>query len=157
MLLDYSMSADRPVNTTNYGGLMKRLLASTITIIYLANPSITKADELNPDQIKELITWRAQVHGAPIQLMLNVAYCESKYNPNAVGKRGERGIFQWLPGRGNAWDATSAYNVVSIDIQERYATHDVNAVFFDIDSAAELFAIPAMRRAHWASTINLVC
>jgi Transglycosylase SLT domain len=145
----------------NYGGYVMRVLQRALLIASLTTtlyPSSAQAfiNDVSPEQVVELIKWRAQVHNAPVELMLSVAYCESKYDPNAVGKLGERGIFQWLPGP-NAWIATTAYKISQIDIQERYKSEDINAVFYDIDSAAELFASPIMRRIHWASTLNRKC
>ena len=129
------------------------LLCLMITMVLaISFPQATQAQP-SKDEIIELIRWRAQVHGAPVQLMLNVAQCESRFNPNAVGKLGERGLFQWLPGRLNAWDYTSAYRVSSIDIITAYQRADPNSVYYDIDAAAELFARGiVVIRWHWANT-----
>lgn len=59
---------------------------------------------------------------------------------------------QWLPGRGNAWDWTTAAKQ-GINIWHEYATGNTDAVWFDIDMAAELFEL-RLERIHWPETIR---
>lgn len=91
---------------------------------------------LTQSPLEELIVAKAIEHGSDPIKVLRVAQCESKLNPNAIGKNGERGIFQWLPGRGNAWDNTPAYREQGIDIVSLYQMNHEHATYYDIDQGA---------------------
>jgi hypothetical protein len=53
--------------------------------------------------MEEIICQAAVNYGQDCQAMINVASCESTLNPNAVGRAGEIGLFQFLPG---TWSST---------------------------------------------------
>lgn len=111
---------------------------------------------LSQEDIERLVYARAAIHGANAETLLCVLRRESRLNPNFVGSHGEVGLAQWLPGRGNAWDSTLAYRVSGISIFREYDLGNPDAIYFDVDAIAEMFARGyAVRRAHWYSTLRL--
>lgn len=49
-----------------------------------------------PSDVKGMITYYAKEYSAPENELLKVAFCESGYNPKAIGDNGEaRNIFQY--------------------------------------------------------------
>lgn len=111
---------------------------------------------LSAESIETLIYDRALAHKIDATLLLCVLHHESRLNANFVGSHGEVGIAQWLPGRGNAWEFTSAYLISGISIFREYARQNPDAIYFDIDAAAELFSKGrVVRRQHWYSTLRL--
>lgn len=116
----------------------------------------SSAIALDTSNIEQLIYERALVHETEAVRLLCVLRRESRLNPNYVGSHGEIGIAQWLPGRGNAWEYTNAYRVSGINIFREYSLGNPDAVYFDIDAAAEMFSRGhATRRKHWFSTLRL--
>ena len=57
-----------------------------------------------PSDIEEIIRAAAAAQGADADQLLGVAWCESRYNPNAVNPSGAAGLFQFMPG---TWAANS--------------------------------------------------
>lgn len=135
---------------------MRRFSFALATVALIA--ATTTASALEPDDIKQLINDRIAAHGGSAyeaRILQCVIAKESRYSPSARGKLGERGVTQWLPGRGNAWDETTAYRVSGIDIIREYEAGNPDAVWYDIDGASDLFTRGrAVRRWHWASTIG---
>lgn len=112
-----------------------------------------------PDReaVRGLLRERALAHGADPAEVLAVAACETggTFDPYLVGGHGERGLGQWLPGRGNAWDLTPAWREQGIDIVSAYRRGDPDAVWFDADMLAWSFGAEAAARypglrAHWS-------
>ena len=128
-----------------------------VTLLFLSNISQGHA-EISPQDVAYLAAWRASVHKTDVWGFLNLIKCESRFNPYAIGTAGEVGSMQWLPGRGNAWNETSAYRILHIDIHHEYQVKNPNAVFFDIDAGAELYARGEIfRRIHWFNTYRKIC
>ena len=117
---------------------------------------VSSVSAISPEEVKSLVLERASVHGADSRLLLCVILRENpSLDPTKRGLLGEYGLSQWLPGRGNAWDETSAWLVQGIDIAREYEAGNPDAVFFDVDGIAELFAKPRqVREWHWHSTIK---
>lgn len=133
---------------------MKRLFTAAMLALALL-PTTATAQMPDEDTIRELVYDRAAVHGANANTMLCVIAKESRFSPSARGRMGERGVSQWLPGRNNAWDYTSAYTVSGIDIIREYEADNTTAVYYDVDMLAESFAKPrAFRWHHWRSTLT---
>src|SRR5687767_1469091 len=65
-----------------------------------------------PQMIRDAAWW----YGVDQRTMLAIAFCESRYNANATGLRGERGIFQFAAAtwawssRAAGYGGWSAYN-----------------------------------------------
>jgi uncharacterized protein YabE (DUF348 family) len=55
-------------------------------------------------EIERIIRDAAAAQGADADQLLRVAYCESRYNPNAYNASGASGLFQFMPG---TWAANS--------------------------------------------------
>lgn len=107
------------------------------------------------DTVRAIIFDRSAAHGVNPYRMLCVANKESRLNPLAVNRLSNAtGIMQWLPpyGGGNAWDWTTAAKQ-GISIWREYAVGNTDAVWFDIDMAAELFE-RKLERIHWPETIR---
>jgi hypothetical protein len=94
----------------------------------------------SPETVKQIVAERAEAYGASPALVLSVAACETggSFSPERVGSNGERGIGQWLPGRGNHWDRTPAWRVWQIDIVHEYVQRGPveEVVWLDIDQLA---------------------
>jgi hypothetical protein len=126
-------------------------LAAVLAVV----PTAAHADGPWPDQdtVRAVIIDRAAAHGVDPAALLCTDWKESRFQPSARGGMGERGVAQWLPGRHNAWDETSAYRVLGIDIVAEYERGNPDALWFDIDGQAEIFSRgEAARRQHWAGT-----
>lgn len=71
--------------------------------------------EYSREEIEALIVDAAERHGVSPERLLRVARCESRLDPYAVGRAGERGVFQlhpygllrafWMAGYTDEWDA----------------------------------------------------
>ncbi len=73
-------------------------MALCLAVAITHNPQHTDADISPPKPLspKETIVKYAKVYAAPEQELLTVAFCESSYNPKAVGDGGSaRNIFQY--------------------------------------------------------------
>lgn len=122
---------------------------------YTTHAATAGTFDLSASNITELIYERALAHRTAPGPLLCVLSRESGLNPNFVGSHGEVGLSQWLPGRGNAWDFTSAYKVSGISIFREYARENPDAIYFDVDAAAELFSRGSVvRKQHWYSTLS---
>lgn len=131
----------------------RRLVAYTFPVLLAVVPS--HASALDIEDAKLLVIDRAVAHSVSPALMLCVVNKESRFQAASRGSRGERGLAQWLPGRGNAWDYTSAYRLQGIDIIREYERGNPNAPYFDVDGQAELFARGyAFRQRHWFGTLR---
>jgi len=68
-------------------------------LICLIRHNIKGSNVWEKDEVKELIQRVAEVEEVDIDLALNVAFCESSYNPLAVGINVngtmDRGLYQW--------------------------------------------------------------
>lgn len=131
--------------------------AAIVAAVVLAGllPRPVRAEPVWPDAdtVRAVIVDRAAAHGVDPALLLCTDRRESRLDPAAVGRRGERGVAQWLPPAGgrNAWDETSAYRELGIDVFAEYRRGNPDAVWFDVDGQAELFA-RGRGPFHWAST-----
>lgn len=112
------------------------------------------AQEPDRDTVEALLADRAAAHGASLSMLRCVVEKESRFKPSARGRQGEYGLAQWLPGRDNAWDySTAAKN--GINIGREYDNGNPDAAYYDADSLAELFARGrAWRHQHWPNTIK---
>ena len=112
------------------------------------------ASAMSQDDLVELLTERAYAHGADPDIVIGFARCEGggSLQPYAVGGLGERGMAQWLPGRGNHWDMSPNWKVHRIDIVAMYRAGDPDAVFFDADSLAWFVGeAPHLMRTGWVT------
>lgn len=106
-------------------------------------------------EVEQLLTDRAQVHGASVGEVLRVSQCENRnLTPGLVNYAGSGaiGIGQWLPGRGNHWDRTPAWREHRIDIHQVYRAGDINALYYDVDMFAWSFGreAPAGNKRGWS-------
>lgn len=91
------------------------VVASAFLLGLLCGPQRTWGQSLSEDVVAT-ITERAQAHGRAPGPMIELARCESKFDPFAIGRLDERGLYQLHP-QGllptfRAWgytDWTSAY------------------------------------------------
>lgn len=117
---------------------LTRLFQHLIVLAMVFSASIWQ-----PDAIQSLLRERAGAHNAPEALVLSVARCETggSWSPLRVGGLGERGLGQWLPGRGNHWDRTPAWQTWRIDIVQEYRERgdDPEVVWLDADMLAWSF------------------
>lgn len=83
----------------------------------------------------------AERHGAPVARLVSLVDCETghSFDVGRVGRLGERGAAQWLPGRGNAWRMTS-YARQGIEIVDLYRAGDPSAPWIDLDGLAQVVA-----------------
>lgn len=103
-----------------------------------------------PAEVREMIHEAAERHGTDVGLLLRIGQCESRLDPSAIGRRGERGVFQWMPGAGNAWRMTS-HAQAGVSVTALYAARAPEAVWLDIDGAAEVWArYPQQARREWS-------
>jgi hypothetical protein len=129
-----------------------------ILVAAICCPTNAVAESPDEETIAALIVDRAVAHGVEPSVLLAVAFCESRYRVTARGARGERGVFQWLGGRGNAWDQTLAAEQGIAPPADLYDRGDPDAAYFDVDAAAEMFSRgEAVRRWHWGSTYRRTC
>ena len=63
--------------------------------VSLFRPPMVQAQ--SADEIVDVITTAAGTYGVSGARLLAVARCESRLNPSAVGRAGERGLFQLHP------------------------------------------------------------
>ena len=87
----------------NYGGAAKRLLLTAILLGSLGVLGVTREAGASDGTITDIIYQEAARYGVSGDWLYWTAYCESTLNPWAVGRAGERGLFQWHP-RGLWWD-----------------------------------------------------
>lgn len=76
------------------------------TFLSYSQISVAEAPErkIEDYSVKELIVYWGNYYGADTDLLLKVAYCESRYNNDDVGDHGlARGIFQYHPGTFTAY------------------------------------------------------
>ena len=62
-------------------------------------------------EVEREIVAAAHSYGVPAAPLVELARCETggTFNPNLVGRAGERGVFQWLPNPpGGLWEYTPA-------------------------------------------------
>jgi hypothetical protein len=89
--------------TPTTGGLL-RLLAITfafLTLFILTVSAKAVRQTPRPPAAIARALWRAHVaYGVPYREMVAVAWCESRFDPNAVGD-GSHGLFQFLRGTWN--------------------------------------------------------
>lgn len=135
------------------------LCSATLTVALALHSVPARADELDEQQIRDLLTEAALRHNVSPAMLHCVVQKESRFKPSARGTLREDGLAQWLPGSGNAWHYTSAY-AQGIDIEREYAawragTGGEHAPYYDADGLAELFARGrAYRHQHWPATIR---
>lgn len=135
------------------------LCGVAVSVALTLHSAPARADELDEQQVRDLLTERALAHGVPPAMLHCVVQKESRFKPSARGRLREDGLAQWLPGRQNAWDYTTAY-AQGINIEQEYAawragTGGEHAPYFDADGLAELFARGrAYRHQHWPATIR---
>ena len=81
---------------------MLRMIALCASIGALLLATST-ARAMTQDELAELLTDRALEHGADPATVISLARCEGggALRPEAIGAKGERGLAQWYPGRGN--------------------------------------------------------
>lgn len=139
---------------------LKHKVSVGVGLLALCLPvSAAFAQEPDRDTVEALLADRAAAHGVSLSMLRCVVEKESRFKPSARGRLREDGLAQWLPGRANAWDNTSAF-AQGIDIEREYAawragTGGEHAVYFDADGLAELFAKGRVfRHTHWPSTIR---
>jgi len=99
-----------------------------------------------------MVVEAAERHGANAQQLLSVVSCETggTYRVDLVGRAGERGASQWLPGMGNAWRLTS-HAREGVDIVALYRAGSPDAPWLDIDGLAQAFAYhPVQARREWS-------
>ena len=93
---------------------MAALLRGLMAALLLAVP--VQASEWSEWDVAGTITEAAERHGVDAELLLAVAWCESKYDPYAIGDRGlSLGLFQlhryglqgdfWRQGYTDVWSA----------------------------------------------------
>lgn len=68
--------------------------------------------------IKNLIMLEAITQGVPVDLAISVATVESSLNPNAVGSKGELGLFQLLPSHIRSGSHASTRELIKEGIKE---------------------------------------
>lgn len=136
-------------------------LAATLATRSAPTPTQAAPNEQAPsiwpdsDTVRAVIFDRAAAHGVNPYKLLCVANKESRFDPLAINRTSRAtGVMQWLPpyGGGNAWDYTSAAKQ-GINIFREYASGNVDAVWFDVDSAAELFG-NGLATVHWPETVR---
>jgi hypothetical protein len=94
-----------------------RLLRHAVILAVIV-ASVHVADAQSPDDIITTIQDAAARHGVSPARLVQVARCESRLNPNAVGRLGEQGVFQLHPqgelrtfyarGFSSPWDVAEA-------------------------------------------------
>lgn len=81
---------------------------------------------LGDQSLTDIVTQAAQAQGVPVSLALAQAQRESGMNPNAVGMKGEVGLFQLMPqyfsGNGDLTDPTINANVALAYLAQQYQT-----------------------------------
>ena len=98
------------------------------------------------DVVEAILIDRAAAHGANLAEVMTVARCENpRFDPSAVGGHGERGIGQWLPGRGNHWDRTPAWREQRIDVVAMYRAGHPDALWVDLDQFVWSFSPEAQQ------------
>lgn len=132
---------------------MRILPTIALSALLLTAPSVYAEPSI--EDLHALVYERAEAHNTDPAPIIRVIDRESRFNPSARGRLREVGLSQWLPGRGNAWDYTTAYREQHIDIHREYASNNPDAPYFDIDGIAELFSKGrAMQCQHWSSTLD---
>lgn len=109
------------------------VLLSALLLIAVGQPS--------PAVVRDLLTERALVHRANVSEVLAIADCETggTFSVSRVGSMGERGVGQWLPGRGNHWDRTPGWRMHHYDVVAAYQDGDPEAWEWDVDGLAWSF------------------
>lgn len=134
---------------------MRRRLALALLALTLGSGIFQTAgvSAQTPDEVRAFLTERAEAYGASVGVVLEIAACETgeRYTPFLIGSAGERGLAQWLPGRGNAWDQTPLYRA-GVDIVSMYRAGHAEAWYADADMLAWAFSPQAPRgfgAHHW--------
>lgn len=84
---------------------MRTIFAALLLVATWTPP----APAWTPEQVEALIVATAHAYGVPARPLVALAKCESRLDPLAVGKAGERGVYQWLPAPpGGLWEHTPA-------------------------------------------------
>ena len=84
---------------------MTALLAAVLLVASLVPP----APGWSASEVEREIVAAAHSYDVPAAPLVALARCESRLNPDAVGRAGERGVFQWLPTPpGGLWEYTPA-------------------------------------------------
>lgn len=85
----------------------------------------TGIGRLGQQSITDIITAAANQYGVPPQLALAQAQQESGMNPNAIGGKGEVGLFQLMPqyfgGQGNLSDPATNANLAMAYLSQQYS------------------------------------
>ncbi len=130
---------------------LNRAAVSTALSVLLTLPFVAPAraqDWPQPDKatVQAYILERAAYHGAPARLTLDIAECESHFDPSAWNPRsGATGVFQWV--RGGAWNNTPYWTQLGISIWDEYAAGNPGAWLADVDAGT--WAIAHGLRGHW--------
>lgn len=69
------------------------VLATTVALA--VGPGAVQAQGI--EEVQAIIREAAATHGVSGDRLIQVAHCESRFNPHAVGRAGEQGLFQLLP------------------------------------------------------------
>ena len=85
--------------------LWAAVMATALLCAVLAAPRSAPASTTETDEVLALIVDAAAAYGVPAQRLIDVAWCESRFDRYAVGRAGEVGVFQFLP-RGGIWSIT---------------------------------------------------
>lgn len=83
-----------------------------------------------------VIAQAAARHGVDPDVMLRIAWCESRFDPDAVSPWGDRGLFQFAPGTWPWVSRAAGY--------QGYSPHDAEA---NANTAAYLLSLGQW--AHW--------
>lgn len=112
-------------------------LAALLTVA----ASAATAEAYDPETNRALLIERAEAHHAPVDWVLGVASCETggTFRSDLVGRLGERGVGQWLPGQA-AWRGTPTFAIWRIDVVSEYQRGNDDASFHDLDMLAWAFS-----------------
>ena len=141
---------------------MTRLVRSLLVLAWLLAVVVPSADAQQtpqegrggtwppPGVVQHLLIERAIAHGAQVAEVLAVVKCETggTWSPWLVGRLGEVGWGQWLPGRvlgANHWGRTPAWRELRIDIIALYRSGHPDALWIDADMLAWSFGLEAER------------
>lgn len=105
----------------------------------------------SPAEVRAMVVEAAERHGGNAQQLTAIVSCETggSFDVGRVGRLGERGGGQWLPGAGNAWRLTS-HAREGVDIVSLYRAGSPDAPWLDIDGLAQAFAYhPVEARNEW--------